>query len=314
LATYDIVILGAGGVGCVVGGHLSAAGWRVQLVNRHADTARAVEKNGLRLEMDAGLLVSHPNAVTTSQIGQAKFVMCFTKTHQTEAAIRAIIPNLNPDSILVTMQNGLGNGQIIRALVNHDVLHGVTMIPATVLAPGHIRSMGTHNSWIGPLDRNNDRQNHAAQELADMLTASGIKTTYHQDVLPPIWQKACFNIAMNGVAALADASPGLIGQTPTLTNEVHLLADEALLLATTLGIAVDGDSVHQLIDFACREHRFHQPSMLQDIRSQRITEIDALNGYVVAQATQLGLDVPRCRLIAALIHARQTAPEFWAAQ
>ncbi|MEK9745365.1 MAG: 2-dehydropantoate 2-reductase [Candidatus Puniceispirillum sp.] len=295
MATYDIVILGAGGVGCVVGGHLSAAGWRVQLVNRQADTARAIEENGLRLEVDAGLLVSHPNAVTTP-------------------AIRAIIPNLNPDSILVTMQNGLGNGQTIRTLVNHDVLHGVTMIPATVLAPGHIRSMGTHNSWIGPLDSNNGRQNHAAQELADMLTASGIKTTYHQDVLPPIWQKACFNIARNGVAALADASPGLIGDTPTLTNEVHLLADEALLLATTLGISVDGDSVHQLIDFACQEHRFHQPSMLQDIRSQRVTEIDALNGYVVAQATQLGLDVPRCRLIAALIQARQTAPEFWAAQ
>jgi len=314
MTAYDILILGAGGVGCVVGGHLSAAGWRVQLVNRQADTAQAVKQNGLRLELDDGLMVSHPDAVTTAEVGQARFVMCFTKTHQTEAAIRSFLPNVNQDTIFVTMQNGLGNGQTIASMVNHDVLHGVTLIPATVLAHGHIRSLGRHNSWLGPLDGHNERQSRAAQELADMLTKSGITTAYHDDVLPPIWQKACFNIAMNGVAALADASPGLIGDTPALTAEVHLLADEALLLAKTLGINVDGGAVHQMIDFACREHRFHQPSMLQDIRAQRFTEIDSLNGYVVREADRLGLDAPRCRLIAALVQARQAAPEFWASQ
>jgi len=314
MTDYDVMILGAGGVGCVVGGHLATAGHRVLLVNRRPDTAAAVRQDGLRLELDSGLQVSRPDAVTSDKASTARFVMCFTKTYQSEAALRAVLPALGADSIIVTMQNGLGNGQLCAEVTGHDVLHGVTLIPATVLGPAHIRSLGTHKSWLGPLDSQNQRQRDSAEELAEMLNSCGLDTDCHDDVRGPIWQKACFNVAMNGVAALADAAPGLIGDTAMLKAEVHALADEALELAAALSITVDSAQVHTMIDFACKEHRYHQPSMLQDIRAGRRTEIVALNGYVVAEAAALGLDLPRCRLIAGLIEARQAAPDFWRAQ
>ncbi len=69
-----------------------------------------------------------------------------------------------------------------------------------------------------------------------------------------------------------------------------------------------------MIDFACSEHRFHQPSMLQDIRASRHTEIDALNGYIMRTAEQIGIDVPLNRMIYGLVLARQNAPAFWASQ
>ena len=119
---------------------------------------------------------------------------------------------------------------------------------------------------------------------------------------------------MNGISALADASPGLIGDTPALHEQAHALADEALQLSARLNIALDGDKVHQMIDFACSEHRFHQPSMLQDIRASRHTEIDALNGYIMRTAEQIGIDVPLNRMIYGLVLARQNAPAFWASQ
>jgi len=307
----DVMILGAGGVGCVVGGCLSHKGFQIQLVNRQYFTAMAVAKNGLRLEFDTGIQISQPDAVVTANAQPAKFIMCFTKTHQTKAAIKAILPVICKDTIMVSMQNGLGNGSLLARLTGCDVLHGVTMIPATVLAPAHIRSHGSHHSWIGPLEISSQRQQAAAKELATMLEQSGLSTEYLDDVRTKIWQKACFNVAMNGVAALADAPPGLIGDTAPLMVEVHALADEALAVAASLGIGVDPKQVHELIDFACAEHRYHMPSMMQDIRASRQTEIESLNGYIVEQANAIGLEVPRNRLINALVQARQSANQFW---
>lgn len=307
----DVMILGAGGVGCVVGGHLSQKGHKVQLVNRSANTATAVLQHGLRLELDSGLQVSHPEAVRADEAKPARFIMCFTKTNQTAAALQSIMRVIKPDTIIVSMQNGLGNGALLADVTGCEVLHGVTMIPATVLAPAHVRSLGTHKSWLGPLNPASARQNELAKELSDMLTDAGIATDFVSEVSVKIWQKACFNVAMNGVSALADASPGLIGDTASLKAEVHALADEALTVAAALGIKVVSNQVHDLIDFACAEHRYHQPSMLQDIRASRQTEIGSLNDYIVQQAEAIAIDVPRNRLVSGLIHARQAANSFW---
>jgi len=314
MADYDVMILGAGSVGCVIGGYLASTGASVLLVNRRADTMVAVAEKGLRLETEAGMIHTTPDACLVANARSARIVMCFTKTPDTEQAVNSILPVISKDTIMVSMQNGLGNGQLLSALTGCDVLHGVTLIPATLLASAHIRSHGAKTSWLGPLAPDNDRQIKAAKQLAKILDNAGIETEYHDDVLPAIWQKACFNVAMNGISALADASPGLIGDTPALHEQAHALADEALQLSARLNIALDGDKVHQMIDFACSEHRFHQPSMLQDIRASRHTEIDSLNGYIMRTAEQIGIDVPLNRMIYGLVLARQNAPAFWASQ
>ncbi len=314
MADYDVMILGAGSVGCVIGGYLAQQGASILLVNRSQDTMQAIAKDGLRLETETGLSQSRPDACIAADARSARYIMCFTKTTDTEQAVRSILPVLEDDTIMVSMQNGLGNGQQLAELTARDVVHGVTLLPATKLAPAHIRSYGAKTSWLGPLEIGNNRQIEAAKTLTQMLGKAGIETEYHEDILPSIWQKACFNVAMNGISALAVASPGLIGDVPALHQQAHNLADEALQIASALAISIDGKKVHQMIDFACAEHRYHQPSMLQDIRANRHTEIDALNGYIVRMAENLGIDVPLNRLIYGLVLARQHAPEFWATQ
>jgi 2-dehydropantoate 2-reductase len=81
-----------------------------------------------------------------------------------------------------------------------------------------------------------------------------------------------------------------------------------------MNATVDTDALHNLINFACDEHRFHQPSMLQDVRAGRLTEIDSLNGFVVEHAMRLGVSVPKNELINALILGRQSSPKFWTVQ
>ena len=128
----------------------------------------------------------------------------------------------------------------------------------------------------------------------------------------PIWQKACFNVALNAVCALAIASPGLVERVEDLKTAVHRLADEAILVAAAEKIAIDGEQVHTMIDFACANHTFHKVSMLQDVENSRPTEIESLNGHVVQLAKKHNLDIPLNTMIHGLIAGRQMSHDFWA--
>lgn len=307
----DVMILGAGAVGCLVGGHLAAQGYKVELVNRSTATADAIAERGLVMELDSGKQRVYPSAAKLENAKDARYVMLFTKTYQTEAALNAVLPSLSDDSVIVTLQNGLGNAERLAQFSGRPVLQGVTLIPSTLVAPGHVRSHGAHISWVGPLDPDNEGQQLAAQELVRMLNLSGLETQYEAEVRTRVWHKACFNVAMNAICALGDAPPGLVYDTPALMSQAHALADEAIAVAHAEGALVDAEALHNMIDFAAREHRFHQPSMLQDIRAGRETEIDSLNGYIVEAALRHSLSVPRNELVYGLILARQSANSFW---
>lgn len=310
----DVMILGAGAVGCLVGGHLAAQGYKVELVNRSPATAAAIAERGLIMELDSGTEVVHPGAAKLEEARAARFVMLFTKAYQTDAALRAVLSKLPEDCVIVTLQNGLGNAEHLAQISGRPVLQGVTLIPSTLIAPAHVRSHGAHTSWLGPLDPDNEGQQAAAQELARMLNLSGLATEYEAEVRTRVWHKACFNVAMNGICALADAPPGLVYETPQLMAQAHALADEAVAVAHAEGAQVDADALHKMIDFAAREHRFHQPSMLQDVRADRETEIESLNGFIVNAAHRLGIAVPRNELMYGLVLARQAASAFWKQQ
>jgi len=296
----------------VFGGLLANAGFRVQLVNRTASSAEAVQTNGLELELDQGLIRAHPDATTPERVGNSRVVMIFTKTNQTASAIAGVASAMSPETDWVTLQNGLGNGKAVKDAVGAArVFHGVTMLPATLVRPGQIVSHGTHQTWLGPLDAADQSR---AQEICMDLAKAGFETDCSDPVLTPIWQKACFNIAMNAANALIGAGPGLIGDTPELMKQVHAIADEALAVARADGAVVDGDKVHALIEYACAKHRYHKPSMLQDVLAERSTEIDSLNGHIVRRSEALDLAAPLNRLMHALILAKQAAPAFWKEQ
>ncbi|WP_432698218.1 ketopantoate reductase family protein [Marinobacterium sp. YM272] len=310
----DVMILGAGALGSYIGGMLSQSGCSVQLVNRSAETAAVIKRDGLTLENDQGKVQTYPSAATPDQATAARYVLLFTKTYQSMAAIQSVLNKLSPDSVLVTLQNGLANGERLAACTDLPIVQGVTMIPATLVKPGVVRSKGFSDTWMGPLNLRSAIESQAARDLADMFVTAGLTAEYQENVAPKIWQKACFNVAMNAICALSDGSPGLVNDTPELKSQAHALADEAVAVATASGVAVDEQALHSLIDSACQEHRFHQPSMLQDIRAQRPTEIGSLNGFIVARANELGISVPKNELIAGLVLARERAPIFWNGQ
>ena len=121
-------------------------------------------------------------------------------------------------------------------------------------------------------------------------------------------------MAMNALCSLVDGSLGLLQHFPDGRQLAHEIAEEAITIAQLEGTLVNTEKVHGLIDCACADHTYHRPSMLQDLKAQRLTEIESLNGYLVAAARKHSKEVPLTNLMARLIRLRDRAPEFWATE
>ncbi len=184
-------------------------------------------------------------------------------------------------------------------------------MPAEFIKPGEVGSAGSSETWMFSA---NGEHSEIVNQVGEDLNQAGLKTHVTGDVRKFIWQKACFNMAMNALCSLVDGSPGLLQQFPDGRQLAHEIAEEAITIAQLEGASVNPEKVHGLIDYACADHTYHRPSMLQDLKAQRLTEIESLNGYLVAAARKHGKEVPLAHLMARLIRLRERAPEFWATE
>ena len=313
--TWDYTIVGAGAVGCVVGARLALLGKKVQLINSSNATADAVREHGLLLHVDGQTHRADVRACTPDQAQPTRVAIVLTKTHQLDSAVSALLPAL-ADAVWVTLQNGLGNGQRLAKWVGEDrVIHGVTMLPAVLNAPADVSTHGSSLTWM---DTMSDDIAAPAQAVCDMavadLVAAGIEAKRVDHVINNIWQKACFNSAMNGLCALTQGGPGLMKYVPDGLALAHELVDEISAVAIADGAKIDVDQIHALVNLGAEQHTYHKPSMLQDVLAQRLTEVEALNGMVDERATALGLEAPMNRMMLRLIRIRERSPEFWAKQ
>ena len=305
----DYLILGGGAVGCIFGGLLSNSGHNVQIINRSLKTVDSIKTNGLHLDLNGKKINCFPKAGQPGDAMTARVVMVFTKTYQTKDALLGILPKMNSKTTYFSLQNGLGNGKVLSDITHsNSIFHGVTMLPATLLKAGHVKSKGVNTTWFGSYK--SAEHNIANSILHDLIKCDfDVRLVENPNV--HIWQKACFNIALNAISALINGSPGLVGDFPGVKSIVYELAAEAIEVATQDGIKIETKTVYEMIDFVCTNHRYHKPSMLQDIQLERATEIASLNGFIVQRAKQLNIKAPTNQMITELIKARENAGNFW---
>jgi 2-dehydropantoate 2-reductase len=286
-----VAVLGAGAMGSLFGGWLAEGGSDVCLVDINQAHLDAVARDGLRLVTDRGdrrirLRVGRPG----DDLGAPDVVLVFTKTMHTRAALAASQNLIMGGATLVSMQNGLGNLEILSEFAPAArIIVGMTTYPADFHGPGDVGSHGAGKVRFMSAD---GKRRPILQRLEAAFAAGGVDAAVDPRVMISIWEKVAFNAALNSICATTGRTVGEVGAGPEGRALVREVVGEVAAVAHAAGVEVDIAAIHDSIDHALDHHLDHKPSMLQDVLAGRATEVGSINGAVVAQAVRLGIQAP----------------------
>ncbi|MFM1908107.1 MAG: hypothetical protein RLZZ591_1784 [Pseudomonadota bacterium] len=312
-----ICILGAGALGCAMGGVLTEAGHEVWLINRHADQVYAMNQHGLMLRTDDVDRTVSVRAATSAQgvptgPGHAPvdLLIVLVKSFHTAEAMQSATGLLGSDTVVLSLQNGLGHEDVMAPLVGrHRLLAGKTYVGGTALGPGHVIA-GTRRklTLIGePLGGMSAR----AQHVAEVFNQAGLDTTVSANIMGNIWDKLLVNVATGAVSGISGLPYGPLYQSAELQATAIAAVTEAMAVARASGVTL---SITDPLDAwrmagAGLPPEF-RPSMLQSLDKGSITEIDFINGAVVAQGALLGVPTPVNATLVACIKGIEQRLQF----
>ena len=283
------------------------AGQDVVLYDVYREHVEKVAADGLAIEDAAtgAVVTARPGASADPRVAaEADVLVIFVKSTATEQAAAQFAPMTGKATVVLTLQNGLGNEAIIRARFGPGrTAAGVTSQGATFLGPGRIRHAGqgpTHMSM-------SDGRNEKLEPLAGALESAGLETHIERDVASLVWSKLVINVGINALTALMGLPNGrLLDFEETRAIMADLVA-EAVAVATARGIAFTCEDPLATVYEVARKTGANRSSMLQDFDRKRESEIDFMNGAIVREAAALGLAAPVNAAVTRLIKAIEKA-------
>lgn len=300
-----ICVLGAGAMGCVYGAILSRGGNEVWLVDRWAEHMDAVRRDGLKVSGATGDWSATPKATTDPvEVGLCDLVILATKTRDVSAALANAQALLGPQTMLLTIQNGLGAADIAEDRVGRDrLLIGIAGgFGASIPAPGHVH----HNGWelvrIGSRDPNGLGK---AEAVAQVWEQSGFRVQAVDDIDAMIWSKLICNISYSAICCVTGLTIGQVMQTPDAWRLSQACAREGYAVARAKGINLSFDDPVAHVQAFGNAIPGARPSVLLDRLAGRPSEIDNLNGAVAAEGEALGVPAPTNATLAAVVRAME---------
>jgi 2-dehydropantoate 2-reductase len=300
-----IAIVGAGAMGSIYGAALFEGGCDVLLVDVSPTHVDAIRANGLVIRREGDERTLDLPATTepaSEQVVDAAFV--FVKGYDTESALDFAEPLIGPHTVLVSLQNGWGNGDVLaRAAAEKRVVIGISYHSAAVLGPGHILHTNAGVTRVGPLAGHDLTH---ADAVADALHAGGFDCEVTTKIRQEVWKKLTLNTAALPPAALTALRAAELPEPPV--RELVLgLASETLAVGRAMGFEVDEAAELEHVCELLVSAGSGKASMLQDVELGRQTEIDTINAAVVRLGEEYGVAVPLNRAMVALIRGYEQA-------
>lgn len=303
-----IAIVGAGAMGSYIGSHLSAKN-EVTLIDANAALVEQVVAHGLRIDTPAGEPELHRIACTSqpSSVGVVDLVVFLVKGYHLRSAIEQVAPIIAPETTVLCLQNGWGHHELLQpAFPESPLVMGVSYASATVVELGRVAVTAHKPIFIGPVSETDPLT--FARGVADVFVDCGFEVIVSAAVATEIWKKVVLNSAALPTAALTGACAEETARPP-LWELVQALAAESVKVAQAMGHDIDVDERRGAIRDILVGAGRGRASMLQDVLAGRRTEIETINGAVVAQADVLGLDAPLNRSMVALVKGLERAKE-----
>ena len=249
---------------------------------------------------------SHPAPQPSQPAGPADLVIVFAKATATAAVAAAATATgaMGPSTLVLTLQNGLGNIETLLARVPASrLLAGTTTLGTELLGPGHIRALGSGETVLGPLPSSGGVATEAAERIALALHGAGISVRTSPSALEVIWAKVAFNCVMNSLCSIGSIPVSALARYGGFDALAASVLDEVAAVARAEGVTVDTAAALRLMhaQFDSSASGDHLASMLQDLMNGRPTEIAHLNGAIAARAAARGVDAPVNTTVSRLI-------------
>jgi 2-dehydropantoate 2-reductase len=296
-------VVGAGAIGSLLAAHLATVG-DVLVLTRRQDHASALNKEGLRVSGRHDFTVRVTAAPDARDLADFDLGIVATKATGLEAAAESLSGRF-PAATIMTVQNGLGAEEVVRACGDWPLVSAVTFMSGTKHSDTHVEYILDTPTWLGPYE---DTPFERVTEIAQLLVDSGLKAEALPDLLPAQWSKLIFNATVNGVAALTglphDEHFAAEGDRSDLGHLVHELVDEGKRIAAAAGVELHDDPWEMNV-LATKRGSAHYPSMLEDVEARRTTEVELINGALVREAERHGVDAPLQTAVYRLVKARE---------
>jgi 2-dehydropantoate 2-reductase len=303
-----IAVMGAGAMGGILGAALADGGADVTLVDVSARIVDRIRADGVMIRRGGGERVARLDATTDpAGMGEVDAVLFFVKCYHTESAAQLARPLVGDETVVASLQNGVGNGDVLaRHFDPARLVIGVTYHSGTNAGPGVVLHTNTTDAptLVGPYE-GVDTVN--AEKLANAIVAGGLKAVATPNIRSEIWKKLVLNSSSLPTSALTRLTAGALGADQHMTEVVNALARETVAVGRAQGLDVDESERLEAIHTTLIGAGSGKASMLQDIENGRRTEIDVINAAVVRAAEGAGVDVPLNRVMVALVKGYETA-------
>lgn len=277
-----IIVVGAGAIGSLLAAMLSKQ-YKVIAVGRRQHV-EVIKKRGLKITGLVDQIFKLEATMDIPSIDEKTIIFLTTKAQDSALATQMFRKQLKKDTVIVCIQNGLGSDEIVRRMISCRVVHAVTYLSAEMIAPGIIRYVGDLPSYFGKDDK----------DIASIFNKVGLKTKIVGDLSKEIWKKLVFNCVINGLGTVLGVRNNALAD-PRLDKIKKTLVGECVRVADKEGIQLESNLLDQINEFVKSSTNVN--STLQDIRKNKTTEMEFLNGAIVRLGKKHGIATPINQMI-----------------
>ena len=315
MAIERVCVVGGGVIGSLYAAHLART-VDVTVLTRRRDHAAALATHGLTVSGKANFTSAVEASADPARLPEPDLVIVATKATDLEQAASRLAGHFQGAAVM-TVQNGLGAEDIVRAHGDRALISAVTFMSGVRHGDAHVEYELDTETWLGPFAGTRTPQKQV-EEVHALLVESGLKARSFPDLRPAQWSKLIFNATVNTVAAVTNlphvAAFAAVDEPTDLGLLVRDLMDEGKAVAAEVGVELHEDPWEMNV-LAVRRGETesaagayaHVPSMLDDVRAQRPTEVDFITGALVREAERVGVPVPLHTAMYRLVKAREEA-------
>lgn len=298
-----IVVIGAGAMGSIYGGHLSVNN-EVYIVDTNQAVVEKINSDGLKIDEDGVTNVYHPTAVVSTEgIENVDLVILFVKAIFSKAALEGNKNLIGPNTRLLTLQNGAGHEELLKEFVSEEhVVIGTTEDNGAVLEAGHVRRGGVGKTNVGLLTE--DKEGFLPK-IKESFDSCGFQVKIHDNIQQLIWDKLFTNVSLSAVTGILQVDMGYIASDEYAWKMTVKLIHEAVLTAKAMGLTCDEDAIVEKVRVTSVNNPNGCTSIRADLAAGRKTEVDTISGAVVRAASKCGVEVPTHEFVVNMVHAME---------